>query len=145
MFPHLLVKMPKRVLISPTRVMCPPVKAGYFMFSTFSRSVCLAIWAPWFHKRKEILFLPFGSVTQLCLTLCDLMDCSTPGLPVLTFSQSLFKVVFESVMPSNHLILCRPLLLLPSGSFLMSQLFTSGGQSIGASASASILPMNIQE
>ena len=55
----------------------------------------------------------------------------------------------ESVMPSNHLILCHPLLLLPSifptsRSFLTSQLFASGGQSIGASASASVLPMNIQ-
>ena len=50
----------------------------------------------------------------------------------------------------NHLILCHPLLLLPSifpasGSFLMSQLFTSGGQSIGVSASTSILPMNTQD
>ena len=55
----------------------------------------------------------------------------------------------ESVMPCNHLILCHPLLLglksLPaSGSFLMSQLFTSHGQSIGASASASVLPLNSQ-
>ena len=55
----------------------------------------------------------------------------------------------ESVMPSNHLILCRPLLLqlqsLPaSGSFLMSRLFTSSGQNIGDSASASVLPKNIQ-
>ena len=54
-----------------------------------------------------------------------------------------------SVMPSNHLILCLPLLLLPSsfpasGSFPMSRRFTSGGQSIGASASAPGLPMNIQ-
>ena len=52
-------------------------------------------------------------------------------------------------MPSNHLILCCPLLLLPSifpsiRSFQMSQLFASGGSSIGASASASVLPMNIQ-
>ena len=54
----------------------------------------------------------------------------------------------ESVMPSNHLILYYALFLLPSifpasGSFLMSWLFSSGGQSIGASASASVLPMNI--
>ena len=53
-------------------------------------------------------------------------------------------------MPSSHLILCRPLLFLPlifpaSGSFPMSQLFTSGGQSIGASASASVVPMNTQD
>ena len=53
-------------------------------------------------------------------------------------------------MPFNHLILCRPLLLLPSsfpasGSFPTSQLFASGGQSIGVSASALVLPMNIQD
>ena len=56
----------------------------------------------------------------------------------------------ESLMPSNHLILCHPLLLLPSifptsGSFQMSQLSTSGGQSIRISASTSVLPMNIQD
>ena len=57
----------------------------------------------------------------------------------------------ESVMPYNHLIiLCCPLLLLPSifsssGSLLVSQFFPSGGQSIGISASASVLPMNIQD
>jgi len=56
----------------------------------------------------------------------------------------------ESVMPSNHLILCHPLFLLPSifpsiRVFQMSQLFTSGGQSIGVSASASDLPMNTQD
>ena len=50
----------------------------------------------------------------------------------------------ESVMPPSHLILCCPLLLPASGSFQMSQLFTSGGQSIGASASTSVLLMNIQ-
>ena len=55
----------------------------------------------------------------------------------------------ESVMPSNYLILCRPLFLLPSifpsiRDFQMSQLFASGGQSIGASGSASVLPVTIQ-
>ena len=54
----------------------------------------------------------------------------------------------ESVMPSNHLILCRPLLLQSfpaSGSFQMSQFFPSGGQSTGVSASTSVLPMNTQD
>jgi len=51
----------------------------------------------------------------------------------------------ESVMPSNHLVFCRPLLLLPSGSFQMSQFFASGGQSIGVSASTSVLTMNTQD
>ena len=55
------------------------------------------------------------SVAQSCPTLCDPMDCSTPGFPVLTTSQSLLKLMStEPVMPSNHFILCRPLLLLPS-------------------------------
>ena len=57
---------------------------------------------------------------------------------------------FESVMPSNHLILCRPFRLLPqsfpaSEFFPMSQLFASGGQSIGVFASTSALPMNTQD
>ena len=68
----------------------------------------------------------------------------------ITNSWSLPKLMsIESVMPSSHLILCRPLLLLfsifPStGSFPVRKLFSSGGQSIGVSASASVLPMNIQ-
>ena len=53
--------------------------------------------------------------TQSCLTLCDPMDCITPGFLPITNSQSFLKLMsIESVMPSNHLILCRPLLLLPS-------------------------------
>ena len=65
----------------------------------------------------------------------------------ITNSQSLLKLMpLELVMPSNHLILCCPLPSFPaSGSFPMSQLFTSGGQSIGVSASALFLPMNIQD
>ena len=69
----------------------------------------------------------------------------------ITNSQSLLKLMsIELAMPSNHLILYRPLLLPPSifpgsGSFQMSQFVTSGGQSIGGSASVSVLPMNIQD
>ena len=65
----------------------------------------------------------------------------------ITNSQSLPKLMsIESVMPSNHLVLCRPLLLPPSsGSFPVRQFFASGGQSTGVSASASVLPMNIQD
>ena len=67
-----------------------------------------------------------------------------------TISWSLLKLMsIESMMPSKHLILCVPLLLLlqsfpASGSFPVNGLFTSGGQSIGASASASVLALNIQ-
>ena len=69
----------------------------------------------------------------------------------ITNSRSLLKLMsIELVMPSNHLILCHPLLLLlqsfpASMSFQMSQLFTSGGQNIGVSASTSVLPINIQD
>ena len=68
-----------------------------------------------------------------------------------TISQSLLKLIsIEPAMPSNHLILCRPLLLLPSifpsiRAFPMSQFFASGGQSIGVSASTSVFPMDIQD
>ena len=57
----------------------------------------------------------FSSVTQSCPTLCDPMDCSMPGLPVHHHSQNLLKLMsIESVMPSSYVILCHPLLLLPS-------------------------------
>jgi len=69
----------------------------------------------------------------------------------ITNSQSLLKLMsIELVMTSNHLILCRtlliPLSIFPSiRVFQMSQFFTSGAQSIGVSASASVLPKNIQD
>ena len=64
-----------------------------------------------------------------------------------TISQSLLKLIsIELVMPSNHFVLCHPLQSFPaSGSFTRSQLFASGGQSTGVSASVSVLPMDIQD
>ena len=58
----------------------------------------------------------FSSVAQLCLTLCNPMDFSTPGLPVLhQLPEPFVKLMSIAwVMPSNHFILCRPLLLPPS-------------------------------
>ena len=94
-------------------------------------------------------FHQFSSVTQSCLTLCDPTACQ-PTLSI-TNSQSSPKPMFiESVMPSNHLILCRPfsscIQSFPaSGSFPVNQFFISGGQSIGVSASTAVLPMNIQD
>ena len=90
------------------------------------------------------------------------LDCSTLDSLSITNPWSLLKLrSIEMVMPSNHLILCHPLLLLPSifpsikvfsfiylffsRSFLMSQFFASGGQSTGGSASTLVLPMNIQD
>ena len=55
------------------------------------------------------------SVANLCPTLCDPMDCSTPGSPVLLHLLEVLTLMsVESVMPSNHPILCHPLLLPPS-------------------------------
>ena len=64
---------------------------------------------------KEIRSDQIRSVVQSCLTLCDPMNRSTPGLPVHQNSWSLLKLMsIDSVMPPNHLILCHPLLLPPS-------------------------------
>ena len=70
--------------------------------------------------RHEMIFIfshsvQFSSVAQSCLTLCNPMNHSTPGLPVHhQLPESTQPMSIESVMPSNHLILCRPLFLLPS-------------------------------
>ena len=77
------------------------------------------------------------------------MNCGMPDFPVLHYLPEFLKLMsIELVMPSNHLILCCHLLSCPksflaSGSFPMSRLFTSGGQSVRTSASTSVLPMNI--
>ena len=78
----------------------------------------------------------FSPVTQSCPTLCDSMDCSTPGFPVHYQLLELAQThVHWVVMPSNRLILCCPLsycvqYFAASGSFPLSQFFASGGQSI---------------
>ena len=109
---------------------------------SFSKAFLKARWWWW-----GVFHIQFSSVAQSCPALCDPMNHSTPGLLSITNSRSSPKPMsIESVMPSTHLILCHPLLLpsiLPNVRvFPMSQLFASGGQSIGASAS--VLPMNIQ-
>ena len=63
----------------------------------------------------NLISVPFSSIAKLCPTLCDPMSSSTPALPVRYSSRSLLRLMsIESVMPSNHLILCHPLLLPPS-------------------------------
>ena len=80
------------------------------------------------------------------------MDCSTPGFPDITkLLMSLLKLMsIELVMPPNYLILCHPLLLPPTvfsriRAFTVSQFFASDGQSIWASALASVLPVTVQD
>ena len=92
----------------------------------------------------------FSSVAQLCLTLCDHMNRSTPGLPVHhhlpEFTQTQVHQVRDVIQPSHPLSSPSPPAPSPSQhqSFLMSQLFTWGGQSTGASALASFLPKKSQ-
>ena len=96
-------------------------------------------------------YILYHSVAQLWPTLCDPMSCSTPGFPVLyhfpELTQTHVHWVSDVIQPSHPL--SSPFLPViqsfpASGSFPMSQLFKSGGQSIGPSVSASVLPMNIQ-
>ena len=91
----------------------------------------------------------FSSVTHLCPTFCNPMDCSTPGFLVHHQLLSLLKLMsVESVVPSNHLILCRLLLLL---SLIFSSIRVFTNESVlhimwpkyGVSASTSVLPMTI--
>ena len=94
----------------------------------------------------------FCSVTQLCLTLCDPMNHSRPDLPLHhqlpQFTQTHVHWVGDAIQPSHPLLSPSPPAVNScpaSGSFQMSQLFTSGGQSIRVSASTSVLPMNTQD
>ena len=96
------------------------------------------------------LFFQFSSVTQSCPTLCNPMNHSMPGLPGWTpgvhpnscpLSWWYHPTISSSVIPFSS----RPQSFPASGSFQMSQLSASGGQSIGVSASTSIFPMNTQD
>ena len=113
------------------------------------------ILTPEFHPTSCDLYVTFSSVqfslvTQQCPTFCDPMNHSMPGLPVHHQLQ-----VHSNSCPSSRW--CHPVISSSvitfsscpqspaSGSFPMSQLFTWGGQSIGVSALASVLPMNTQD
>ena len=93
----------------------------------------------------------FSSAAQLCLTLCNRMDCRTPGFPVhhqlkaysnsCSLSWWCHPTISSSVIPFSSCLQSS----LISGSFQMNQFFASGGQSIGVSASTSVLLMNIHD
>ena len=95
-------------------------------------------------------FSPVQSLSRVWLFATPWTGACHTSLSI-TNPQSLLKLMsIESVMPSNHLILCRPLLLLPSifhsiRVFSKVPVLQSGGQSMGISASASVLAMNIQD
>ena len=89
---------------------------------------------------------------QSCPSLCNDMDCSMPGFPIHHQLSKLTQAWWchrlgDAIQPSHPLFPASSCLqsFLISGSFPMSQFFSSGGQSIGISASASVVPMNIQD
>ena len=99
------------------------------------------------------MYLQFSSVQPLShvrLFATPWIAARQASLSITNSQSSLRFTSIESVIPSSHLILCRPFSSCPqslpaSGSFPMSQLFAWGGQSIGVSDSASVLPMNTQD
>ena len=155
---------------SPPRLLCPgglfprqgPGMGCHFLlqgiFPTQGPNphiLCLLRWQvnalPLSHLVNLIIrFIHFSSVIQSCRTLCDPMNSSTPGLPVhlqlrvypnpCPLSQWCHPTISSSVIPYSSCPQSFP----ASGSFQMSQLFPLGGQSIGVSSSASVLPRNTQ-
>ena len=116
---------------------------------SWNHSVCsLSDWL----LSLSILSFRFSSVAQSCPNICDPMDCNTPGFPVhhqfpelaqcpCPLSQWYHPTISSSIIPFSSCLQSFP----ASGSFPMSQFFPSGDQSAGVSASASVLPMNIQD
>ena len=110
----------------------------------------MILWANFCDRIKSV---SWGcSVIQSCLNLCDLMDCRTPGFPWSSLSPRTWSnscplslwchsTISASVIPLFSCLQSFP----ASGSFRMTRFFTSGSQSIGASALASVLPMNIKD
>ena len=164
------------LLVSFNWWICSPISWALSFFLVFLKvgnKIDLLKWAPWkwdvlgFHfdhllqdsqwqqaSFTALLSLEFcqlvSSVAQLCAALCDPMDCSTPGVPVLRcfpeFAQTrasswwCHPTISSSVDP----FFSYPQSFPASGTLPVSQLFISGGQSNGVSGSASVFPVNIQ-
>ena len=125
-----------------------------YPYLTTGKTIALTIQA-FVDKVMSLLFnmlSRFSSVAKSCLTICDPMDCSTPGFPVhhqlpefypnsCPLSQWCHPTISSSVIPFSSCPQSFP----ASGSFPLSQFFASGGQSIGVSASISVLTMNTHD
>ena len=119
----------------------------YIIHFLRGENVSLLFYLP--HNSQLSTLHCYCSIAKSCLTLCDPVDCNTPSFYVLhyflEFAQTHINWASDAIQPP-HLLLppsphC-PQSFPASGSFPMSRLFASGGQSVGASAS--VLPMNIQ-
>ena len=99
---------------------------------------------------ENFWFSSVQSLSRVRLFVTPWIAAYQTSLSITNSWSSLKLMSIKSVLPSSHLILSRPLLILPqslpaSGSFPMTQLFSWGGQRIGVSASASVLPKNTQD
>ena len=123
--------------------------AGYVTSDIAVQLCCCSATAP-IDNKQENEFVPVIQSLSCVQHFATPWTAARQAPLCFTVSLSLFKLMsIESVMPFNHLIFCCPLLLLTSifpsiRDFPVSRLFTSGGQSIKASAAASVLPVNIQ-
>ena len=145
---------------------------GYFCFVPLSTWITVSqpfmysfdfLWVPCFSGHRSFAQTTYSffvelpdiwcSVAQSCPILYDLMDCNKPGFPVLHYLPDLFKLrSIESVMPSNHLILCHPLLLcrsllllpsiFPSISLVLGRHARSHPAEIISTSSSSLLVMH---
>ena len=128
-------------------MVCVDLCSDFITPPSILRFICVDV----SHSCCSLTGVSISSVTQSCPTLCNPWTTAHQASLSITNSWSPPKPMsIESVMPSNHLILCWPfsshLQSSPaSGSFQMSQFLTSAGQSIGVSASTSVLPMNTQD
>ena len=122
--------------------------------AAISLSPLLAFWKPDILCKTRIFQSKYCcySVTQLCPALCEAMDCSTPGFLVLHYLPRVLSnsyplslwchpIISSTIAPFSSCCQSFP----ASGSFSLSQIFASDGQSIGTSTSASVLPMKSQD
>ena len=130
-----------------------PFSRGSSQPREWSQVSCISRWILYHWATSEAILLMFSSVQSLSHVLLfatPWIAACQASLSITNSFSSLRLTSIKSVMPSSHLILCRPLLLLPpippaSESFPVSQLFAWGGQSTGVSALASFLPKNTQD
>ena len=138
------------LLLNPIHLSCP-VYIFIWFYAYFDFFFLILLWSVGHSVACCVGF--FSSVQSFSCVRFFMTPCTAARQASLssTNPHSLLKLMsIDSVMPNNHLILCHPLLILPSiflsiRVFSMGQLFSSGGKSIGVSDSPSVLPINIQD
>ena len=134
LYKHLRSSLPSKIWRAISSIFWEEVPEGRFLASEtcvwvtpcrtrlFPSPICGSFFSSVFGRGSLPRWVQFSSVTQLCLIICDPMDCSTPASRTITKSQSLLKLMsIKSVMPSNHNHTIHPLLSLSPPTFNLSQ------------------------